>query len=260
MIPDVDGHTWTLHVEFRSSCILFLFLHGTSIMQANLRLIFTIFSVAFCLAFGDWPIATFLAGSAIADLDLRMRRRKASATLDREVVVFGDVGTGTLLSSFRRWLQTHREQLFWSLLFFFGLIILSYPVNGAGAVWFYRTLKNLRNAQSFQQDLFFYDGRLRGIQRGLEWRFSQYIGKTSFALYLVHGTVIKSLGYFSVIQTWEHITGKKGWGYVMGIMLPLFFAVGPVVIIIADWFWRGIDIPSVRFARWLESLVKDKGV
>jgi peptidoglycan/LPS O-acetylase OafA/YrhL len=80
MLPKVHGHTWTLHVEFRSSCVLFLFLHGTSKMQPNLRLAFFMLSSATALFWDEWAIGTFLAGSAIADIDLRMRRRRAHST------------------------------------------------------------------------------------------------------------------------------------------------------------------------------------
>jgi hypothetical protein len=46
----------------------------------------------------------------------------------------------------------------------------------------------------------------------------------------------------------------------MGIVLPLLLAVGPVTIIASDWFWRGIDKPSVKFGKWLENLVRDRNI
>ena len=46
----------------------------------------------------------------------------------------------------------------------------------------------------------------------------------------------------------------------MGIVLPLVFITGPIVVLVTDWYWRGIDVPSMKFGRWLEGLVKDKTI
>ncbi|CZR56268.1 uncharacterized protein PAC_06156 [Phialocephala subalpina] len=277
ILPQVDGHTWTLHVEFRSSCILFLFLNGCSKMRANLRLAFFILSSAFCLFWDEWAIATFLAGSSIADMDLRMRRRQqANAQLSPEEETFDSLPlvpfSRTISLSRLRSLFSflgRRDQLRWSILFLISLLILSYPAVGADKVFFYRTLSWYHPFTAW--DLFFWEsvgailvvfiiGRLHAVRRVLEWPVSQYMGKTSFALYLCHGTMIKTLGHFMVIQTWNRVTGYTGWGYAMGILLPLFLVVGPALVLVTDWFWRGVDIPSVRFAKWVENLVKDQNI
>ncbi|KUJ23701.1 uncharacterized protein LY89DRAFT_950 [Mollisia scopiformis] len=273
ILPDVDGHTWTLHVEFRSSCILFLFLHGCSKMRANIRLVFFMFSSAFCLYWDEWAIATFLAGSSIAELDLRMRRRQAASPSDGEGNNYESltlpIPIPRALSRFRSLFRHSNSQKVWAVLFIFALLILSYPPVGADKVFFYSLLSWYHPFTAW--DLFFWESvgaillvfiisRLRAVQRFLEWPISQYMGKTSFALYLMHGTVIKSLGHFVVIQTWERITGYQGWGYALGILVPLFVVVGPVTIVAADWFWRGVDVPSVRFAKWFEGLLNDETI
>lgn len=275
-MPKVDGHTWTLHIEFRSSCILFLYLHGTSRMHPNLRLAFFMLSAVVSLAWDQWAIGTFLAGSAIADLDLRMRRRRAipaspiAPNLQPVGLLRVEKSSSRLarLRDFAVYLiETQGDQLLWAMIFVWALLFLSYPTVGADKVAFYSLLSYLHPYTSW--DLFFWlavggivlvfvSGRLRILQRGLETRFSQYIGKTSFALYLVHGTVIKTVGHFVVIQTWLHITGYSGWGYAMGIVLPFLLVVAPVTIVATDWFWRGVDIPTVTFGKWIESVVLDK--
>lgn len=241
-------------------------------MQPNLRLGFFLLSAAFCMYWDEWAIATFLVGSTIADLDLRMRRQQArSRAPPSEGSEFEDlpVAEKTRMATLHSCLRSNYDQFLWALVFLTALFLLSYPTTGAPAVFFYSFLYYHTPPKAW--DLFFWTsfgammlvlsaGRLRFVQRVLEWRFSQYIGKTSFALYLVHGTVIKSLGHYVVIQTWKHITGYKGWGYAMGILLPFFLAVGPVTIVASDWFWRGIDKPSVRFGKRLENLVRDKNI
>lgn len=278
MLPKVDGHTWTLHVEFRSSCVLFLCLQGTSRMQPNLRLAFFMLSSATALFWDEWAIGTFLAGSAIADLDLRMRRRRgqsrSSPSEFSNGLSLGSLRGGhrsTKIMALKEWalsfVESQGDQLFWAVIFVWALLFLSFPTVGAERVAFYSLLSYWSPSAAW--DLFFWlavggivlvfvAGRLRILHRGLETPFSQYIGKTSFALYLVHGTVIKTLGHYVVINSWLHITGYSGWGYAMGIVLPFLLFIAPVTIVATDWFWRGVDIPTVRFGKWLESICVDQ--
>lgn len=262
-LPNVDGHTWTLHVEFRSSCILFLFLSGCSRMQPNLRLAFFICSSFFSLYWDEWAVGTFLAGSAIADIDLRVRRRQQSTSQSSELELIPFSGVPP---RFRPLLRT-LFHIRWSLFFILTLLILSYPPGGADQLFFYRTLSYYHPYSAW--DLFFWEavgaimivfviGRFHAAQRVLEWRVSQYMGKTSFALYLCHGTVIKTLGHWSVIHMWR-VTGYEGWGYAMGILMPLAVVL-PVLILVTDWFWRGVDVTSVRFGKWIEGLVVDGSI
>jgi peptidoglycan/LPS O-acetylase OafA/YrhL len=89
-----------------------------------------------------------------------------------------------------------------------------------------------------------------------------YLGNISYALYLVHGTVIKSLGYvwlpvtlriaigteWDIVQ-WENVTNMQAtMAHLMGYAL-----VGSVVLWMSDLFWRHVDIPIVKFGRWLEN-------
>lgn len=280
MLPKVDGHTWTLHTEFRSSCVLYLFLMGTARMQPDLRLAFMMLSSGSCLFWNEWAIGTFLAGSAIADLDLRMRRRRALVKLsgirfssEQSIGVLRTEKPASRVEALREWavsfVEFQGDQLFWAVIFVWSLLFLSYPTVGADRVAFYSLLSYWHPYSSW--DLFFWlavgsiilvftAGRFHILRRGLETRFSQYIGKTSFALYLVHGTVIKTLGHYVVINSWMHITGYSGWGYAAGIVLPFFLVVAPVTITVTDWFWRGIDIPTVTFGKWIESVCMDKTI
>lgn len=79
----------------------------------------------------------------------------------------------------------------------------------------------------------------------------QYFGKLSYALYLVHGPVLHCIGYQIQKMTWG-ITGVEGHAYNFGFVMSGFFIM-PITIWIADMFWRGVDIPTVKFAKWVES-------
>ena len=47
-------------------------------------------------------------------------------------------------------------------------------------------------------------------------------------------------------------TGKSMLSYLLCALL-----VVPVTFWLADLFWRGVDIPSVRFAKWVEGKVSE---
>ncbi|KAF3930291.1 hypothetical protein ABW20_dc0109488 [Dactylellina cionopaga] len=110
------------------------------------------------------------------------------------------------------------------------------------------------------------------IQAVLNTRLIQYMGKISFALYLVHGSITRSLGYAFCHWGWrvlkltdvplvpldyknphdriimDRIDLMKGGVVVVGFMIVM-----PVTLWLADIFWRVVDMPSVRFARWVET-------
>jgi peptidoglycan/LPS O-acetylase OafA/YrhL len=89
------------------------------------------------------------------------------------------------------------------------------------------------------------------LQRLFDNRLSQYLGKISFSLYIVHGAVTHVMGY-PLMNIFDGIMGREnavikavGWG--LGTGTTLFFTVW-----FADLFTRAVDEPSVRFAKWVE--------
>ncbi|KAK3403468.1 acyltransferase family-domain-containing protein [Sordaria brevicollis] len=88
-----------------------------------------------------------------------------------------------------------------------------------------------------------------------ESSMAQYLGKISYAIYLVHGPVLHTLGYTVMKLTWTHVTGTEtDRQYITGFVLASFLVV-PLVVWVADVFWRGVDEPVVKFARKVEERV-----
>lgn len=88
-----------------------------------------------------------------------------------------------------------------------------------------------------------------------ESSIAQYLGKISYAIYLVHGPVLHTLGYTVMKFTWTHVTGTEtDRQYITGFVLASFLVV-PLVVWVADIFWRGVDEPVVKFARRVEERV-----
>ncbi|KAI0024297.1 acyltransferase [Xylariomycetidae sp. FL0641] len=78
----------------------------------------------------------------------------------------------------------------------------------------------------------------------------QYLGRVSYALYLMHGPVTHTAGFR--VQRWAYaLTGVDGPQYYRGVALHAAVNI-PLVLWAADVFWRAVDAPIVRFTRWLE--------
>jgi peptidoglycan/LPS O-acetylase OafA/YrhL len=78
-----------------------------------------------------------------------------------------------------------------------------------------------------------------------------YLGNISYALYLTHNLCLTILEPRLKPVLYQIFGKATFWGrqlsWVGGLVLFL-----PIIICVADLFWRVIDTPSVKFARWLE--------
>ncbi|TLD09459.1 hypothetical protein PspLS_11996 [Pyricularia sp. CBS 133598] len=87
------------------------------------------------------------------------------------------------------------------------------------------------------------------LQRIFTSRAAQYLGKISYALYLVHGPIVFSLGWH--LGKWcTALTGREttaGWG--AGVVLA-YLGLWPVLFWAADVVWRLVDVKSVEFCKW----------
>lgn len=93
--------------------------------------------------------------------------------------------------------------------------------------------------------------RSSGLQRAFNSGVVQYFGRISYAIYLMHGPVMHTVGYSIERGVWT-LTGVEGMAYSWGFVLASLFVV-PVVIWVSDVFWRAVDAPVVRFAKWVET-------
>jgi peptidoglycan/LPS O-acetylase OafA/YrhL len=99
------------------------------------------------------------------------------------------------------------------------------------------------------------------LQKCFTNSLSQYLGKVSFSLYLVHGAVIHTLGYAALELFWRWGGRETYLQRECGFLLAAVCVVG-VVVWLADLFMRLVDVPTVRLARWIENkcLVKRESV
>ncbi|KAH7165213.1 acyltransferase family-domain-containing protein [Dactylonectria macrodidyma] len=247
-----DVHLWTIPVEYRCSLYLFVVLLGTARLKTTWRAL-TVFGIL-CVTIRQnrWDFALFLCGMCLAEWDHIRGAHVASPALpvdEKQVRTSGRL-----------------KPIFWNLVSILGLYFMSQPDGGGEETpgWIFLTSlipkwweAPYRYYQSIGAVIFLLAaGYSTFWQRFFNSGFIQYLGKISYSLYLVHGPVMRIFGFHLMTLAWN-ITGVQGkWydaGFALGMMLSL-----PVVITFADMFWRGVDIPSVKFARWFESKVSVK--
>jgi peptidoglycan/LPS O-acetylase OafA/YrhL len=236
-----DVHLWTIPVEFRASLMLFLGLIGLSRLRCHLRFIFLGGLTLFVFCKDRWELALFFSGMFIAEMDII-----SQISLPKQ----------SCSSKFR--------STFWILLAIVSLYFMSQPDDFFDQTPGWRTLAYFI-PHWFTEKYRFYQTigsitlvlsvtRLPLLQTPFTWSLIQYLGKISYALYLMHGPVMHSVGYIIEGWCWDATGYDTENAYIFGFLLSMLFNV-PLVIWAADVFWRFVDAPSVKFARWLESKV-----
>lgn len=258
-----DRHTWTVPVEYNTSLVLFLVLFAISRMTTRRRVILLSGFVFYCFCYQRLEVLTFTAGALLAQIDLLNHLKRPSV-----------LPTSCLNSE--RLSVGKKETIFSFLCFLLGLFLCSAPVLNTDTTFGYQTLMRLlsvifaplklvRQAEYIRTlgAIFVVYGSINctWIEAFLSNRVSIYLGRISYALYLVHGPVIRSLLY-AAVPTIYILTGDGTWSgqttfttvqaWLLGALL-----VFPLVIWLSDLFWRFVDIPCVKFARTAESYLNN---
>ncbi|KAF7170166.1 hypothetical protein CNMCM5623_002681 [Aspergillus felis] len=247
-----NPHLWTIPVEFRCSIVLFLTIIATSRITAVARLSLVSGLVWFCMRWGRWDVVLFLSGMLMAEADL------INGTWERPAA------DENLMHRTRSTLSRLSSRKFWIALFIFGLYLGSAPNTGYKWTPFYMwtwriTPRTYPEPHRFPQTvgavlIVFSINHSKDIQKLFVNPLSQYLGKISFAFYIVHGPILHSLGYSLMPNIWK-VTGKEtDFQYCLGFLIGWLICL-PVSLWAGDVFWRAVDIPSVKFARWVEDKV-----
>ena len=236
-------------MEFRCSLYLFLVLLGTARLQPKFRFIFVALISWFTYRNSRWELVLFYCGMLIAEMDLIRGAHVPAPALPVE--------EKTEKPSSKR-----LQSLFWTMLSILGLYLLCQPDDGGEITPGWRYLSSLIPEWWTEERFRYWQSTgavvfVIAVSHSTLWqRFFnsfvvQYFGKLSYALYLMHGPAMHVVGYH-----WEKLayslTGVEGYWYNAGFFLGAAFCI-PTVVWWADVFWRAVDIPTVRFARWFES-------
>ncbi|KAG6039691.1 hypothetical protein E4U41_002262 [Claviceps citrina] len=244
-----DVHLWTIPLEFRCSLYLFLTILGTARLRTSLRFLAVGGIMWFTYRHSRWELCLFFCGMLLAEMDH---------------IRGAHVSPPALPQSEKQRHEAHGifKGVFWASVSILGLYLMSQPDDGGKEApgWVYLTslipkwwgAQEYRYWQSIGAVVFLLAvGHCRTWQRFFNTAVVQYFGKISYALYLMHGPAMHTVGYH-----WEKmaygLTGVEGYWYNAGFVLGALFCI-PTVIWWADVFWRAVDIPTVKFAKWFES-------
>jgi peptidoglycan/LPS O-acetylase OafA/YrhL len=249
-----DVHLWTIPVEFRASMMLFLAIIALARLRPWLRLTMLFAMSLFVLRNNRWDMMLFFSGMFIAELDLNRQSQSGSSGFS----------TRSFLPIPSVLKKSKSVQLFWFIMGILALYLMSQPDEFSeqtpGWIWLHSLIPNwfsekYRYWQSMGSILFVLAAaRQPLLQAPFNTRIVQYLGKISYALYLMHGPVIHTVGYLIMPLAWK-VTGHATRGqYMAGFFLSAAINL-PLVIWAADIFWRFVDAPSVKLARQLENWV-----
>jgi peptidoglycan/LPS O-acetylase OafA/YrhL len=247
--PKYDPVVWTIPLEFYGSfvCYTLLFML-VRIPRNGVRMwLVAVFSCS-CMGIGSWNIFCFSAGILIADFNL------------------GQEENDTIPSP-----RPSRHGIIWTAVFAMAFYMAGFPtLLGAEAnlnpMPGFETLRSLTPMGLNMEDhsrfwwsisgasLLLSISQLPRLKSLFETNFCQYLGKISFSLYLVHEFCVVLFGLslqgllMRLASLEPHANTFVYW-LVCGIWYFLFTIL---VFALAAQVERWVDVPSVRFARWLE--------
>lgn len=251
--PRYDPHTFTIPMELRGSMFLYIFLLGTAALKTKWRLSLAGILSAYSLQLGRWDMATFMGGMALSEIDIILGAQDAgglappatsglAGRASRQFGLHRSTKSGTVI----RWLTV-----------VLALYFLSYPDAGAeytpGFVflsdWVPRYYIPLSGWMFYQSTgaLLLLPCILRSstLVHFLETKPVQYLGKVSFSLYLVHGPVLHSLGFWIMPRLFDAV--GRTLGYAIGYVVLL-----TVTLYLTGLWHKKIDAWSVTVGRRVE--------
>ncbi|KXJ85733.1 acyltransferase 3, partial [Microdochium bolleyi] len=274
--PSYDPHTYTMPMELRGSLVMYIFLLATAHLAAGWRLGVAVVLAVHALRIGRWEVATFLGGMVLSEVDVRWgglpvegthARRKSTdrAVIPQHHLRPPSTPRTTTSTTIRRGTALRYIGLVASL------YLLSYPDTHAESTPGFRTLAAYcpRYYPSPLEKWRFYHAlgallflpcclRTRLLARTvLESRPAQYLGRISFAFYLVHGPVLHGPGFWIMPRLFDAFGGGSGGGSSSGEVSVAGLVFGWVLLgltslVLADvWYWR-VDVWSVGVGRRVE--------
>lgn len=254
-------HTWSIPVEFKGSIVIYTSLLAFSRATRNARLMCEVGLMVYFMYIVDGAFcALFVAGMFLCDLELLAQDHALPHFLAK-------------MSEFKT--------VFFYAMFFLAIYLGGCPSHSQDVYvlrdslgWHYLSFLKPQAVYDYKWFYLFWAAiflvgsisRISWLRRFFESPFNQYLGRVSFAFYLVHGPVLWTLGdrlYAAVGWSREaHATTIPGW--INLLPLPKFGPLGlepsfllphlvllPVTLWLAEIGTRLIDEPSVTFSHWL---------
>ncbi|KAL1902510.1 hypothetical protein Sste5346_001491 [Sporothrix stenoceras] len=279
-----DQNLWTLPVEFDCSLVLFLCQAAFNRFRPRMRMLFMSIIAAFALWYIYWQVFLFLVGMLICDLHFELEgvgtpnkeETPSSATDDFDTVLIGPSAPRARNIARLKGLVKriphpsaaffHRNRnLIGISLFIVSLYVLSIPDAGRGAAKTpgYRTLaawapryhrsKGALDAWYMPLAATFLVlaiDRTPSLQKLFMHPFPQYLGYISFSMYVIHGTVIWTIGHWTVRKTVALTGSSTQLRYGLGIFMCAI-VVWTIIVVLSDLVARTLDKKAVAVGQTL---------
>jgi peptidoglycan/LPS O-acetylase OafA/YrhL len=258
--PKYNPALWTIPVEFAQSLILFITIIGLSRCVINIRLLVLASIILFCFFGGQLYTVEFLGGMFIAELTLLQDHSLFTPTSSPTLLPKYDPEELRQKTKNGPTLRKHVVQAFWILNVICGLFIASWTNNHQDEVWGIRFLDAHTPSPYEGQQVWFCLGAFQIVAACTQMKFlqniftnsiPQYLGNISYALYLTHNLCLTILEPRLNPYLDHHFGNSTSWGRHLSWLGGLAVYL-PVLICVADMFWRAVDTPTVKLARWLE--------
>lgn len=280
-LPQYNPALWTIPVEYAQSLLLFAVILGLARCTIPIRLFLITFTSMFCFFSAKWASTEFLIGFLLAELTILQSKSSPSSTFSSRLVSPISKSNSPILpqSNFDTKISLSDDDFearnpilapatkefllntFWLSNLFCGLWLGSWPHEHVDEVWGLRVLANHTPWPYAGEEIWFGLGGLQIVtactqspllQSIFTTNIAQYFGNISYALYLTHNLCLNIVQTWIRPSLWSLIGDDTFWQrhgmWAAGMLIYL-----PIVVFVADVFWRAVDLPSVRFARWLES-------
>ncbi|KAK4236813.1 acyltransferase family-domain-containing protein [Achaetomium macrosporum] len=249
--PKYDAVIWTIPVEFYGSMVCYSLLFALARVSSNgPRMGFVALFCVLSMAFGYWNIFCFTAGMLVADINLGQEE-------DSTVIRTGP--------------PRPKRTLLWTSGFAISFYLAGFPTlvykeGRTKPMPGFETLRALIPAGLDMEDparfwwsvagavLLLSVSQLPRFRAVFDTYLCQYLAKISFSLYLVHEFCIVLFGLRLqglLLRVAGVESQNKGLGY--WVICLVWFALFTVpVFALAAQVDRWVNVPSVKFAKWLE--------
>lgn len=260
-------HLWSIPAEFRGSIVVYTSLMAFSRCKLSAHLWCQVGLIFYFMYVADaWYCAMFTAGALIRHLDLLSERGELPHFLAR-------------LEPFKSFIYYH--------LFALSIFLGGVPSQNGNLEqlsrnrgWYFLSFLKPQAVFDYKWFYLFWAAtllvasvsRILWLKAFFETRICQYLGRISYALYLVHGPVLWTLGDRLYVATgWhteEHMEHIPQWadklllpktgplGLEVSFLAPQIFLL-PLTLCLAEFVTRAVDTPSVKFAGWLYGKTSD---
>ncbi|KAM3064763.1 hypothetical protein ACMFMF_011758 [Clarireedia jacksonii] len=219
---------YTIPKELWSSYLLFITITGLGRLRPAVRIVFTAILIYFAFWCERYDISCFLCGMLIAEHHVRRARSTciSSSLCGRIGATFG-----------------------WSAVLFIGFWLASIPhTHGSyGSHTFGYQL--IATVIPWEPNVFVPGAILIRI---FITAIPRYLGQISFGLYLVHWPILAAWGWSLQPAIWKLTGNDTDFNHALGFGISII-CITPVVVCVADVFWRTIDLKCIKLAKRFET-------